>query len=91
MIADKKNLSEKYESLILELKKSEEYHANTLKAVDERHSIELQRAREMHAAAEKLNRKRWVDNKTQRIKVTLTIFAFSMIKSLHIYKHKHFN
>ncbi|XP_033609333.1 uncharacterized protein LOC111869461 isoform X2 [Cryptotermes secundus] len=68
LIADKKNLSEKYESLVLELKKSEEYHTNTLKAVDERHSVELQRAREMHAAAEKLNRKRWIDNKTQRIK-----------------------
>jgi 5-azacytidine-induced protein 1 len=68
----------------LELKKSEEHHANTLKAVEERHSVALQRAREMHAAAEKLRRERWIDNKKQKIKVTLNIFVFSVIKNLHI-------
>jgi 5-azacytidine-induced protein 1 len=80
LIADKKSLSEKCESLVSELKKSEEHHTNTLKAVEERHSIELQRAREMLAAAEKLHRKRWIDNRTQKIKVTLNIFVFSMNK-----------
>jgi 5-azacytidine-induced protein 1 len=37
-----------------------------MKAVEERHSKELQRAREMHAATEKLHRTRCVDSKTQR-------------------------
>jgi hypothetical protein len=90
LIADKKSLNEKCESLVLEMKKSEEHHTNTLKAVEERHSIELQRAREMHAAAEKLHRKRWIDNKTQRIKVTLNISVFNMTKILHVYKYRYF-
>ncbi|KAJ4445587.1 hypothetical protein ANN_12268, partial [Periplaneta americana] len=68
LIADKKTLSDKCESLVLEMKKSAEHHAKTLKTMEERHSIELQRAREMHAAAEKLRRERWIDNKTQKIK-----------------------
>ncbi|KDR14818.1 5-azacytidine-induced protein 1 [Zootermopsis nevadensis] len=68
LIADKKNLSEKCESLVFEVKKSEENHKKTLKAVEERHSVELQRTREMHAAGEKLRRDRWIDNKTQKIK-----------------------
>jgi hypothetical protein len=38
-----------------------------MKAVEECHSKELQRAPEMHAATEKLDRKRWIDSKTQRI------------------------
>jgi hypothetical protein len=38
-----------------------------MKAVEEHHSKELQRAQEMHAATEKLHRKRWIDSKTQRI------------------------
>ena len=69
LIADKKCLADKCESLVLELRKSEEHHVSTLKAVEERHKIELQKAREMHAAAEKLRRERWIDNKTQKIKV----------------------
>lgn len=84
MIADKKNLSEKCESLVFEVKKSEENHKKTLKAVEERHSVELQRTREMHAAGEKLRRDRWIDNKTQKIKVTLNSFLFMIIKNLHI-------
>jgi hypothetical protein len=90
LIADKKSLNEKCESLVLEMKKSEEHHTNALKAVEERRSVELQRAREMHAAAEKLNRKRWIDSKTQRIKVTLNISVFNMTKSLHVYKYRYF-
>jgi 5-azacytidine-induced protein 1 len=84
LIADKKSLSEKCESLVLELKKSEESYADTLKRVDERHSIELHRTREMHAAAEKLRRQRWIDNKTLKIKVTLNTSLFNFIKNLHM-------
>jgi 5-azacytidine-induced protein 1 len=80
LIADKKSLSEKCESLVLELKKSDEHHTKTLKAVEERHSVELQRTREMHAAAEKLRRERWIDNKTQKIKVTLNAFYLPLLK-----------
>jgi len=84
LIADKKSLSEKCESLVLELKKSEESHADTLKRVEERHSIELHRTREMHAAAEKLRRQRWIDNKTLKIKVTLNTSLFNFIKNLRM-------
>jgi hypothetical protein len=38
-----------------------------MKAVEERHSKELQRDREMHPDVEKLHRKRWIDSTTQII------------------------
>ncbi|XP_067006805.2 centrosomal protein of 131 kDa [Anabrus simplex] len=68
LIADKKNLSEKCEAVIRELKGNEERHAFNLKASEERHKIELQRAKETFAAAEKLRRERWIDSKTKKIK-----------------------
>nr|CAD7432504.1 unnamed protein product [Timema monikensis] len=68
LIADKKVLSEKCESLVRELKGSEDRHATNMRAIEERHSIELHQAKEMHAAAEKLRRERWIDSKTQKIK-----------------------
>ena len=83
LIADKKGLSEKCESLVLELKKSEELHTNSFKVVEHRHSVELQKVREMHAAAEKLRRERWIDNKTKKIKVARNIFVFT-VKGLHV-------
>ncbi|CAG2053976.1 unnamed protein product [Timema podura] len=70
LIADKKVLSEKCESLVRELKGSEDRHATNMRAIEERHSIELHQAKEMHAAAEKLRRERWIDSKTQKIKVS---------------------
>nr|CAD7570875.1 unnamed protein product [Timema californicum] len=70
LIADKKVLSEKCESLVRELKGSEDRHATIMRAIEERHSIELHQAKEMHAAAEKLRRERWIDSKTQKIKVS---------------------
>lgn len=71
MINEKKSLTEKCESLVKELKTSEDRHVSNLKASEERHKIELQKAREMHAAAEKLRRERWIDQKTKKIKVVL--------------------
>jgi len=85
LIADKKCLSEKCESLVLELKKSDEHHTNALKVVEQRHAVELQRLREMHAAAEKLRRERWIDNKTKKIKVARNIFVFTVEGCLYKY------
>jgi len=85
LIADKKSLSEKCESLVFELKKSDEHHTNALKVVEHRHSVELQRLREMHAAAEKLRRERWIDNKTKKIKVACNIFVFTVEGCLYKY------
>lgn len=70
LIADKKSLNKQCESLVTEMRVLEERHASNMKAAEHRHQVELQKAKEMHVAGERIRRERWLDNKTQKIKVT---------------------
>lgn len=78
LLNEKKCLNEKVSGLVEELKSNEERYQRNLKAVEERHSIEIQRVKETQAAAEKLKREKWIDTKTQKIKVGL---AFGFFRS----------
>lgn len=46
----------------------EERYTSNVKAMEQRHQIELQKAKEMCIAGERIRRERWIDTKTQKIK-----------------------
>lgn len=68
LIADKKSLNQQCESLITEMKVLEERYTSNMRAAEQRHQIELQKAKDMCIAGEKIRRERWLDTKTQKIK-----------------------
>lgn len=77
LIADKKELNDKCEHLMSELKTMESRHAHNLQAAEQRHKIEIRRCKEMHEAAEKVKREKWMEAKTSKIKVIFHKKRFS--------------
>ena len=41
------------------------------------HTVELKKVQEVHAAAEKLRREKWIDEKTKKIKVQVKFYVAS--------------
>nr|XP_033337543.1 centrosomal protein of 131 kDa [Megalopta genalis] len=68
LIAEKTELTEKCNSLAQRVKDIEVKMQRDLKAAADRHSVELQRAKEHFAAAEKIKRERWIEARTSKIK-----------------------
>lgn len=73
LISEKTDLTEKCNSLAQRVKEIEIKMQRDLKAATQRHTVELQRAKEHFAAAEKIKRERWIEARTTKIKV-LTIW-----------------
>lgn len=71
LIADKKSLNQQCEGLVSEMKLMEERFNSNMRAAEHKHKVELQKLKEMHIAGEKIRRERWIDTKTQKIKVSL--------------------
>ena len=42
------------------------------------HGIELQKVKDVHQAAEKIRREKWIDEKTKKIKVKITVRLMSL-------------
>ncbi|KZC09207.1 5-azacytidine-induced protein 1 [Dufourea novaeangliae] len=68
LIEEKTDLTEKCNSLAQRVKDIEMKMQRDLRAAADRHLVELQRAKEHYAAAEKIKRERWVEARTTKIK-----------------------
>ncbi|XP_033216955.1 centrosomal protein of 131 kDa [Belonocnema kinseyi] len=68
LISEKKDLTEKCNALTQKIKEMEAKYQREIKVSLERHSVELQRAKELCAASEKIRRERWLEAKTNKIK-----------------------
>ncbi|XP_053392932.1 centrosomal protein of 131 kDa-like [Mercenaria mercenaria] len=87
LIDDKKNLSEKCENLVKELKQVDKKYQDRFKAITDKHSIEMQKLKDMHEAAEKLRREKWIEDKTKKIK-EMTVKGLEPEIQRLIAKHK---
>ncbi|KAL4239667.1 hypothetical protein ACF0H5_000473 [Mactra antiquata] len=87
LIDDKKNLSEKCETLVKELKQVDKKYQDRLKSVTDKHTIDMQKLKDMHEAAEKLRREKWIDEKTKKIK-EMTVKGLEPEIQRLIAKHK---
>ncbi|GFO00920.1 centrosomal protein of 131 kda-like [Plakobranchus ocellatus] len=87
LIDDKKNLSEKCEKVVTELKVVDKKYQEKIKAIEESHSIEMSKLKEVHAAAEKLRREKWIEDKTKKIK-EMTVKGLEPEIQRLIAKHK---
>ncbi|CAL7942716.1 unnamed protein product [Xylocopa violacea] len=68
LISEKTVLTEKCNSLAQKVKEMERKMQRDSKAAADRHAVELQRAKERFAAAEKIKRERWIEARTAKIK-----------------------
>lgn len=71
LIAEKKDLTQKCDTLARQIKEMEQKIQRDIKVITERHAVELQRAKENIAASEKIRRERWLEMKTSKIKVII--------------------
>ncbi|XP_053981820.1 centrosomal protein of 131 kDa isoform X2 [Hylaeus volcanicus] len=68
LISEKTDLTEKCNSLIERVNEMEIKIQRDLKCAADRHCVELQRAKEHYAAAERIKRERWIESRTTKIK-----------------------
>lgn len=80
MIDEKKVLSEKCNLLGQKIKEIEIKQQKDIKILLDRHVIELQRARELCLAGEKIRRERWLEAKTSKIRVLIFILNKLLFK-----------
>jgi len=79
LLAEKTDLTQKCDSLAQRIKEMEQKIQRDLKVITERHAVELQRAKENIAASEKIRRERWLEMKTSKIKVSLTVDSHRLL------------
>jgi len=87
LIDDKKNLSEKCEQVVRELKTIDRKYQDKIKSLEDNHTIEMTKLKEVHMAAEKLRREKWIDEKTKKIK-DMTVKGLEPEIQRLIAKHK---
>jgi 5-azacytidine-induced protein 1 len=68
LIEDKKAISQKCETLAAELRTLERRSKENISAMESRHSLEINRLKQMNESSDKLKRERWMDQKAKKIK-----------------------
>ena len=68
LIEDKKVISQKCETLAVELRTLERRSKENISALESRHSLEINRLKHMNESSDKLKRERWMDQKARKIK-----------------------
>ncbi|KAK4476159.1 hypothetical protein MN116_001375 [Schistosoma mekongi] len=87
LIEEKKVLHTKCEKLLDEVKSLTRKSEEKIKALDEKHKVELRKVEAKHAAAEKLRREKWETEKTKHFK-EITIRGMENEVAQMIAKHK---
>ncbi|XP_069511265.1 centrosomal protein of 131 kDa isoform X2 [Ambystoma mexicanum] len=87
LIDDKKVLSEKCESVVMELKQVDQKYTKKLSQMQEQHELEVKKLKELMSATEKVRREKWIDEKTKKIK-EITVKGLEPEIQKLIAKHK---
>ncbi|XP_068119434.1 centrosomal protein of 131 kDa isoform X3 [Hyperolius riggenbachi] len=87
LIDDKKGLSERCESLVVELKQVDQKYGNKIRQMQEQHDLEMKKLQELMSATEKVRREKWIDEKTKKIK-EITVKGLEPEIQRLISKHK---
>ncbi|XP_053767632.1 centrosomal protein of 131 kDa isoform X2 [Desmodus rotundus] len=87
LIEDKKNLGDKCEAVVAELKQGDQRRKDREVQMREQHELEIKKLRELMSATEKARREKWVSEKTRRIK-EITVRGLEPEIQKLIAKHK---
>ncbi|XP_037013712.2 centrosomal protein of 131 kDa isoform X2 [Artibeus jamaicensis] len=87
LIEDKKNLGDKCEAVVAELKQGDQLRKDREAQMREQHELEIKKLRELMSAAEKVRREKWMSEKTRRIK-EITVRGLEPEIQKLIAKHK---
>lgn len=81
LMEEKKTMARKCEELVDEMHNMEDKYVANMKAIEHRHQVEVQKMKDMQAASEKLRRDRWIEGRTQKIKVEVDylLYLFELI------------
>ncbi|XP_034645794.1 centrosomal protein of 131 kDa isoform X1 [Trachemys scripta elegans] len=87
LIDDKKALSEKCEAMVAELKQVDQKYTKKISQMQEQHELEIKKLKELMSATEKIRREKWIDEKTKKIK-EITVKGLEPEIQKLIAKHK---
>ncbi|XP_023960426.2 centrosomal protein of 131 kDa isoform X3 [Chrysemys picta bellii] len=87
LIDDKKALSEKCEAMVAELKQVDQKYTRKISQMQEQHELETKKLKELMSATEKIRREKWIDEKTKKIK-EITVKGLEPEIQKLIAKHK---
>ncbi|NWW10785.1 CP131 protein, partial [Oreocharis arfaki] len=68
LLDDKKVLSEKCEAVVAELKQVDHKYGQKISQMQEQHELEIKKLKELMSATEKVQREKWIEEKTKKIK-----------------------